>query len=261
MLMLSRVIRAFRELEGQDPRLEVGGRGSVAGDLPTDVEKGILVTLRGPGDRGEVLLWVSPRRGKLIARREGEDGARSRIQDRLLLHLEDRPLWGHTRFGSISDLVRALASLMHRRLVDLDVAPSAGSRSDAHEGGRPIVLVVEPDRDYGDVLSAFLEHDGFAVVRPRDPDDALDSVRRLRPVALLGEHPLRLRDGRSLCTAVRADPATASIPFLAITGRAGPEDLEDAARTHGEAVFAKPPDHTRVLSLLAELLDRPRPAH
>lgn len=121
---------------------------------------------------------------------------------------------------------------------------------------RLLVLVVEPDRDYRDILCAFLENEGYAVHRPRGPDEALDAVKRLRPSAIVGEHPLHLRDGRLLCVAIRDDPSIPHIPFIAITGHALHENLEEAARTHGCSVFVKPTDHSRVLAALDELVAR-----
>jgi CheY-like chemotaxis protein len=105
---------------------------------------------------------------------------------------------------------------------------------------RPLVVIVDPNDDVRTILSAFLDHDGIDALATADPDQALAWARTRHPHVLLGEHPLNLKDGRLLCVALAEDPETASIPFVAVTARAFPQDLERARKTHPLGVFTKP---------------------
>jgi CheY-like chemotaxis protein len=105
---------------------------------------------------------------------------------------------------------------------------------------RPLVVIVDPSDDVRSIFSAFLDHNGIDALTTADPDQALAWARTRHPHVLLGEHPLYLKDGRLLCVALAEEPETASIPFIAVTARAFPQDLECARKTHRWGVFTKP---------------------
>ena len=122
----------------------------------------------------------------------------------------------------------------------------------------PLVLVVEPNADYRDVLCTFLERRGFAALAPA-VEDVLEVARTRSPVAIIGEHPVALPDGRPVCAVLAEDPRTRDIPFVAVTGRAMPDELVDANRSHRSGVFVKPVDHDLMLDRLETLLSEPAP--
>lgn len=104
----------------------------------------------------------------------------------------------------------------------------------------PRVLVVDPDRDALQIFTAFLEHDAWVVLATGSADAAFRIARSAAPAVIVGEHPLYRSDGGRLCEDLRADPATAGIPFIAVTARVASRELEDALRTHPAGVAAKP---------------------
>lgn len=119
----------------------------------------------------------------------------------------------------------------------------------------PFILVVEPDPDCRHILSALIAHAGYRVERASSGEAGLDSAVRLGPTVIVGEHPLWLDDATTLCAALRANPITARIPFVAVTSRALPEELEHARRTHGH-VFPKPPEFRKVVGVVSDLMER-----
>jgi CheY-like chemotaxis protein len=120
----------------------------------------------------------------------------------------------------------------------------------------PLVVIVDPSRDFRTILVEFLTHDGFAAAATADPDEALEWALTREPAAMVGEHPLSLSDGRMLCEALEGDPATAAIPFLAVTARAFPEDLDSARETHPHGVLSKPAEPNAILRHVHRLLGR-----
>lgn len=127
MALLSELVRHLRAIEDVVAGLRVGESGSVVGDdQPTDVERGVLVRYRPDPPRGEVRLWVSPRRVKLNARWEGERGSMSVLEDRFVIRLGERPTWGGRRFDSPGACASALVALMRRRLRDLAISSDGG---------------------------------------------------------------------------------------------------------------------------------------
>lgn len=122
---------------------------------------------------------------------------------------------------------------------------------------RRLILLVDPDDDSREILRLPLERRGYEVAEARDGAEALYQVRTLRPDLVIGEHPVRLPDGSVLCETLRRDPATAGVPFLAITSYAVPEELERARRTHSAGVLVKPVSPARVVEAVWELVGSP----
>lgn len=127
-------------------------------------------------------------------------------------------------------------------------------RAGGNGAGHPRVLIVEPNGDMRLILAKLLEHEGFAVTATDDPDHALELAVTFGTEVMIGEHPLPLSDGRFLCAALLEDARTCSIPFVAVTARALPEDLACARTTHLHGVFAKPVAPRRVLEHVKRLL-------
>jgi CheY-like chemotaxis protein len=127
----------------------------------------------------------------------------------------------------------------------------AGSRSGVEP---PLVVIVDPSRDFRTILGTLFEHRGYAAAATDDPDQALAWARTRRPAVLIGEHPLPLSDGRVLCDALMEDPRTASIPFVAVTAVAFAEDLAHARDSHRHGVFAKPIKPSRIFDHVDTLL-------
>lgn len=121
---------------------------------------------------------------------------------------------------------------------------------------RSLVVVVDPQEDFCTILGTLLEAEGFEALGTTDPDHALDLVRERRPAAMVGEHPLPVRDGRPLCSVLLDDPTTASIPFIAVTARAFADDLKSARGTHLHGVFTKPVRPRRIVEHIRDLLGK-----
>lgn len=117
------------------------------------------------------------------------------------------------------------------------------------------ILVVDPNRDQRTILSALLRDRGYRVLDTADPEEALRLAAEWAPDLILGEHPVELPDGSALCEAFLEDPLTADIPFLALTARAMPDEVEAARATHTAGVLLKPVSLTRLLAAVEAVLD------
>jgi CheY-like chemotaxis protein len=104
----------------------------------------------------------------------------------------------------------------------------------------PLVLVVDPDEDSRTILATYIRHGGYEVAEAATAVAGLEAARRLLPRLIVGEHPILLEDGGALCEMLKRDPATAGIPFLAITSRVTPVERTSAEHGHYR-VMAKPP--------------------
>lgn len=121
---------------------------------------------------------------------------------------------------------------------------------------QPAILVVDPNGDQRRILTALLRDRGYRVHEARDAAGALEIVDAQDLDLILGEHPVGPPDGDPLCVTLLADPATAGLPFLALTARAMPDELEAARQSHPAGVLIKPVPLHRLLAKVEGILAR-----
>ena len=80
-----------------------------------------------------------------------------------------------------------------------------------------VVVVVDDDRRSLDLMSAYLDGHGVRVVRARDGNEGLDTIRRLQPVAALLDIRLPGIDGWDVLEALQADPETEDVPVIIVS--------------------------------------------
>jgi signal transduction histidine kinase/ActR/RegA family two-component response regulator len=92
-----------------------------------------------------------------------------------------------------------------------------GPSPDASPTGFPRVVLVEDDRPSLDLFSAYLEGAAIDVVVARDGEGGLEAVRRQRPAAVILDIRLPRMDGWDVLRALKADPATATVPVVVVS--------------------------------------------
>lgn len=104
------------------------------------------------------------------------------------------------------------------------------------------VLIVDDERDAVDVLSLMLEMSSFEVMVAYNGAQASSLIEERRPDLILSDFMMPELDGISLCRHVKANPATADIPFILMT--AASSLLEDAPV---DSVMTKPVELGKLL--------------
>ena len=100
------------------------------------------------------------------------------------------------------------------------------------------VLVIEDDPGVQRMLGTILGLEGYAVTATDSALGAASLARRLRPDVILLDLGLPYRSGASLLAELKADPGTAPVPVLVVSGMA--EILSDQRRALAADVIAKP---------------------
>lgn len=109
-----------------------------------------------------------------------------------------------------------------------------------------LILVVD-DNDAGLLLvRAVLELDGFRVESAGSSEEVLERLNARVPDLILMDVQLPGQDGLSLTRQLKADPATATIPIVALTAHAMAGDRELALAAGCSGYISKPID-TRTL--------------
>jgi PAS domain S-box-containing protein len=144
-----------------------------------------------------------------------------------------------------------------------DAPPSA-----AREARVPVrlsgvrVLVVEDEPDTRDLLSAALGHSGALVEPAASAGEALDALRRRPPDVLVCDIGMPGEDGYALLARVRALTAEEGglVPAVALTAYARADDRRRALAAGYQVHLAKPVDPDELISLVARMAGRLRPA-
>jgi twitching motility two-component system response regulator PilH len=83
---------------------------------------------------------------------------------------------------------------------------------------RPLVLVVDDERDVLDALETALVSQGWRVVTAVNGADALDKALQLRPDLVLTDLLMPVIDGIGLAKSLRANPSTATTCIVLCSG-------------------------------------------
>lgn len=111
---------------------------------------------------------------------------------------------------------------------------------------RPLVLVVEDNPANLLLACAVLARAGYRTLEACSAEEALDCLRSARPDLILMDIQLPGQDGLALTRQLKADPATAAIPVVALTAHAMVDD-EQKARAAGCDGYLTKPINTRAL--------------
>ncbi|HEY4027174.1 MAG TPA: response regulator [Candidatus Dormibacteraeota bacterium] len=117
------------------------------------------------------------------------------------------------------------------------------------------VMVVEDEESNLELMAAVLEDLEVDVVGARSAEEAARLMRRRRPAVVLMDVSLPGQDGLALTRRIRADPATASIPVVALSAHARAEDRQAALDAGCTAWIAKPVDVHLLVRTLARFLE------
>jgi len=118
------------------------------------------------------------------------------------------------------------------------------------------VLVVEDDERSRRLMVDLLQVHGYEVQQTDRGEVALELVRAARPDLMLLDIQLPGIDGCATLLALRADPALALVPAVAVTASAMPHDRERLLAAGFDRLLPKPIRLRELIDLVAELVVR-----
>ena len=127
----------------------------------------------------------------------------------------------------------------------------------ARWGERGVVLVVEDNPMNMKLATTILSASGFEVIEARCGEEAIAQLARRRPDLILVDIQLPGMDGLELTRRLKADPATAEIPAVALTAHAMKGDEERALEAGCADYIPKPIDPARFPAQIARHLRCP----
>ena len=121
------------------------------------------------------------------------------------------------------------------------------------------ILIVEDNDANLKLACLLLENAGHVALCAADAEAGLALARAERPDLILMDVQLPGMDGLAATVLLKKDPATASIPVIALTAMALSGDREKTAAAGCDAYIAKPLRHKELLAAIDELLARAAP--
>jgi CheY-like chemotaxis protein len=120
------------------------------------------------------------------------------------------------------------------------------------------VLVVDDDADTRQLLKRVLESHGAAVRTAESAAEALELIAASPPDALVADVGMPDEDGYSLMRKIRRLPSSrgGTVPALALTAYARPEDRARALTAGFQQHVAKPVEPDELAAVVAELTGR-----
>lgn len=116
------------------------------------------------------------------------------------------------------------------------------------------VLVVDDDPETAHMLGLMLELQGYAVERVNGTAQAINSVNRERPAAVVLDVMMPGVSGLEFCRYVRREPGLADLPIVIVSARARLEDIREGLDAGANEYLTKPIATEELVGALARVL-------
>lgn len=115
-------------------------------------------------------------------------------------------------------------------------------------------MVIDDEEMNLTLISFMLAQENFRVICAGSAEDGLALLREERPRIILMDIRLTGMDGLEATRGIKADPDLSSIPIIAVSAYAMPEDLDRASQAGCSAYLRKPFRKEELLQTLRGLL-------
>jgi two-component system cell cycle response regulator DivK len=116
------------------------------------------------------------------------------------------------------------------------------------------ILVVEDQEDNRQIVRDLLTATDYEVIEAENGEEALAAVAKQRPDLILMDIQLPVMDGYEATRRIKADPALAAIPVIAVTSYALSGDEEKARAAGCDDFVPKPFSPRQLLAKIRQYL-------
>ncbi len=119
---------------------------------------------------------------------------------------------------------------------------------------KPLIVHIDDDAVNGMLVRDILSGVGFEVMSADSPQEGLPIVFKEIPDLILLDVEMPHMSGFQACAAIRANPATAKVPVVMLTGLDKIKDIEKALSLGANSYLTKPLDVTRLCAKVKEFV-------
>jgi two-component system sensor histidine kinase/response regulator len=121
---------------------------------------------------------------------------------------------------------------------------------------QPTILVVEDEKAILEIITFFLEDEGYQVLQALNGEAALVLLEEAKPGLIISDIRMPGMDGFALCEEVRANPDFGQLPFIFLTGRDERADVRRGMGLGADDYLTKPFEPEELLSAVQVRLAR-----
>lgn len=128
------------------------------------------------------------------------------------------------------------------------------------EKGEATLLLVEDVEDNRGIIRQLARRIGCTLLEAGDGEEGIALARAAQPALILMDLSLPVLDGWAATRRLKADPATAAIPVIALTAHAMAGDRERALACGMDGYVTKPVDLSELQAILKRYLLKEAPS-
>lgn len=125
------------------------------------------------------------------------------------------------------------------------------------DSAKPRVLIADDEWMSRQLMRAFLERGGYAVLEARNGQEALRMAREHQPELMLLDVRMHDLSGFEVCARLKADPATFHIKIIILSALAGKKETAKAETSGADLFLSKSMAWTSIMAQVAVLTARP----
>ncbi|GJQ19670.1 MAG: hybrid sensor histidine kinase/response regulator [Bacteroidia bacterium] len=122
--------------------------------------------------------------------------------------------------------------------------------------GKATILIIDDEEALRFAARMALEENGFHVLEAGDGEEGLRVSLNARPDLVLCDIEMPKKDGYEVLKMFRADPSTATVPFVFFTGRSGKGDMRKGMDLGADDFLTKPFTADELISTVQSRLSR-----
>lgn len=126
------------------------------------------------------------------------------------------------------------------------------------ENPKQTILVVDDAPNILKALQYILTRAGYFVLTARSGEEALEMIKKERPVLVISDIMMSGVDGYEICSRLRTEQSTSLIPFIFLSAKDTVDDRIRGIRTGADAYLSKPFHRDELLALVKTVLTRHR---